>query len=143
MSSDQPITWLMFFTLVAAIVIAAGGFLYFLKSQRNRNIASNALAGDRSQSGSTPSGALPELAGIAAIGLVAMVLLAAGYKSKSTFETARTTTPVGTSGMAQPAGTADQPKQYQPANPSPDLRIAPTSSDTGTGSENGSTGTNK
>ena len=133
----------MFFTLVAAIVIAAGSFLYFLRSQRNRIIASDALAGNGSAAGSTPSGAFPELAGIAVIGLVAMGLLAAGYKSKQTFETAQTTAPSETTGLAQPAGIADRPKLYQPANPSPDLRIAPTSSDTGAGPENGSTGTNK
>jgi hypothetical protein len=42
--------------------------------------------------------------------------------------------------MAQPAGSSNQPKVYQPANPAPDTRSAPTSSDTGVGSENGSTG---
>jgi hypothetical protein len=143
MNGDQPITWLMFFTLVAAIVIAAGGFLYFLRSQRNRNMASDALAGHGSTVGPTPTGAFPELAGVTVIGLVAMGLLAAGYKSNETFKTARATAPGGTTGLAQPAGIADQPKPYQPANPSPDLRTAPTSSDAGAGPENGSTGMNK
>ena len=41
------------------------------------------------------------------------------------------------SGMAQPAGTADKPKLYQPANPAPDTRSAPTSSSTGAGADNG------
>jgi hypothetical protein len=45
----------------------------------------------------------------------------------------------GTTGMAQPVGTANQPKPFQPANPAPDTRAAPTSSDTGVGS-NGTTG---
>ena len=41
------------------------------------------------------------------------------------------------SGMAQPAGIQDKPKVYQPANPAPDTRSAPTSSSTGMGSDNG------
>jgi len=71
-----------------------------------------------------------------------MGLLAAGYNGKSRTETAQMPMPVGgaTTGMAQPAGTANQPKPYQPANPAPDTRSAPTSSDTGVGPENGSTG---
>ncbi|WP_315812386.1 hypothetical protein [Bradyrhizobium sp. SZCCHNR2028] len=36
---DQPISWLMFFTLAAAIIIAAGAFLAFLRSRHNREIA--------------------------------------------------------------------------------------------------------
>ena len=40
-------------------------------------------------------------------------------------------------GMAQPAGNADRPKVYQPANPAPDTRSAPTSSSTGIGPDNG------
>jgi len=71
-----------------------------------------------------------------------MGLLVGGYSGKSSTETAQMTTPVGgtTTGMAQQPGTANQPKKYQPANPAPDTRAAPTSSDTGVGPENGSTG---
>jgi hypothetical protein len=145
MAGDQPISWLMFFTLAAAIVIAGFAFLGFLRSQRNRDIAANALVKGGNTGRVAPQGALPELLGIAVIGFIAMGLLFAGYKSKSTFETAQSTTPVGTTGssMSQPVGTADRPKQYQPANPEPDTRSAPTSSDTGTGSANGSTGNPK
>lgn len=145
MASDQPISWLMFFTLAAAILIAGFAFLGFLRSQRNRDIAANALVKGGNRGRAAPQGALPELLGIAVIGFVAMGLLAAGYKSKSTFETAQSSTPVGTTGssMAQPVGTADKPKQYQPANPSPDTRSSPTSSDTGIGPANGSTGSPK
>ena len=139
MSGDQPVTWLMFFTLSAAVIVAAGGFLYFLRSQRNRDIAANALSGDKSHPGSTPSGAMPELAGVAVFALVAMGLLTAGYANKSTYETARVTMPVGSTGMAQDPGTADRPKPYQPANPAPDPRVAPTSSDAGKGADSGST----
>lgn len=146
MFGDQPVSWLMFFTLVAAIVIAAAAFAGFLRSQHNRDIAADTLAeGGVTTRGSTPRGALPELLGFAVLGLVAMALLTAGYASKSSFEKRQTAGPVGTNGkgttgMAQPVGTAEHPKPYQPANPAPDLRVAPTSSDTGSGAANGSTG---
>ena len=145
MQGDNPISWLMFFTLVATTFIIAGSFIYFLRSRTNREIASEALEGNGSRVGATPNGAGPELIGFAVIGLAVMGLLAAGYASKSRIETAAVTTPVGqttgmSQGMAQPAGSSNQPKIYQPANPAPDTRAAPTSSDTGIGSENGSTG---
>jgi hypothetical protein len=40
-------------------------------------------------------------------------------------------------GMAQPPGIQNEPKTYQPANPAPDARTAPTSSSAGVGSESG------
>ena len=147
MQGDNPISWLMFFTLAATTFIIAGSFIYFLRSRTNREIAAEALEGNSSRVGATPNGAGPELIGFAVIGLAVMGLLAAGYASKSRIETAAVTTPVGQTtgmsqgqGMAQPAGSSNQPKIYQPANPAPDTRAAPTSSDTGVGSENGSTG---
>jgi hypothetical protein len=74
--------------------------------------------------------------------IAVMGLLATGYSGKPRTETAQTTTPVGgeTTGMAQPAGSSNQPKLYQPANPAPDTRSSPTSSDTGIGPDNGSNG---
>ena len=145
MQGDNPISWLMFFTLAATTFIIAGSFIYFLRSRTNREIAAEALEGNRSRVGATPNGAGAELIGFAAIALAVMGLLTAGYASKSRVETAAVTTPVGqttgmSQGMAQPAGSADQPKIYQPANPAPDTRSAPTSSDTGVGNENGSAG---
>lgn len=142
MQGDNPISWLMFFTLFAGVFIIAGAFIYFLRSRTNREIAANALEGDGHGRGMAPSGAGPELIGFAAIVLAIMGLLATGYNKKSSFETAQMTAPVGgkTSGMAQEPGKADQPKTYQPANPAPDTRSAPTGSDTGTGPANGSTG---
>jgi uncharacterized iron-regulated membrane protein len=145
MQGDNPISWLMFFTLAATIFIIAGAFIYFLRSRTNREIASEALEGDGSRVGATPNGAGAELIGFAVLALAVMGLLATGYAGKSRFETAAVTTPVGqttgkSQGMAQPAGSSNQPKAYQPANPAPDARSAPTSSDTGVGSENGSTG---
>jgi hypothetical protein len=145
MQGDNPISWLMFFTLAATVFVIAGAFIYFLRSRTNRDIAAEALAGDNSRVGAMPNGAGPELIGFAVIGLAVMGLLTAGYASKSRVETAQVTTPVGqttgkSQGMAQPAGAADQPKVYQPVNPAPDTRAAPTSSDTGVGPANGSTG---
>jgi hypothetical protein len=142
MQGDNPISWLMFFTLAATVFIIAGAFIYFLRSRTNREIAAEALEGNGSRTRATPNGAGAELIGFAVLAVAAMGLLAAGYKGKSRTETAQMPTPVGgaTTGMAQPAGTANQPKLYQPANPAPDTRSAPTSSDTGVDPENGSTG---
>ena len=139
MQGDNPISWLMFFTLAAGVFIIAGSFIYFLRSRTNREIAANALEGDGRGKGMVPSGAGPELIGFAAIVLAVMALLATGYSQKSTAETAQKTAPVGgtTSGMAQDPGMADRPKTYQPANPAPDTRAAPTSSDTGVGPSSG------
>ena len=139
MQGDNPISWLMFFTLAVTVFIIAGAFIYFLRSRTNRAIASSTLEGDGSRTGATPNGAAPELIGAAALALAAMGLLVAGYHSKSRAETAQVTSPVvGTSGMAQPPGTQNQAKQYQPVNPEPDTRAAPTASDTGAGPANGS-----
>lgn len=148
MQGDNPISWLMFFTLAATTFIIAGSFIYFLRSRTNREIAADAIGGNDSGRGATPSGAGPELVGFTVIALALMGLLATGYASKSRVETAAVTTPVGqttgmSQGMAQPAGSANEPKIYQPANPSPDTRTAPTSSDTGVGNQNGSTGISK
>jgi hypothetical protein len=142
MRGDNPISWLMFFTLAATVFIIAGGFIYFLRSRTNREIAARTLEGDGSGSGVAPSGAGPELVGFAVIALALMGLLALGYHGKSRTETAQATTPVGgaTTGMAQPPGLPNQPKPYQPENPAPDSRAAPTSSSTGVGPDNGSTG---
>jgi hypothetical protein len=139
---DNPISWLMFFTLAATVFIIAGAFIYFLRSRNNREIAAAALEGNGGGRGIAPSGAAPELIGLAVIALAAMGLLTAGYNSKPRTETAQMPGPVGgaTTGMSQAPGTPDKPKLYQPNNPAPDPRAAPTSSDTGTGPENGSTG---
>jgi hypothetical protein len=141
MNGDNPISWLMFFTLGAGVFVIAGAFIYFLRSRTNREIAAEALGGDNSRKGATPNGAGPELVAFAVGAVAVMALLATGYSQKSSWETAQTTTPVGTTtGMAQPAGIQNKPKVYQPANPAPDTRAAPTSSDTGVGPENGTTG---
>src|SRR6187551_664400 len=103
MQGDNPVSWLMFFTLASGVFIIAGSFIYFLRSRTNREIAAYALEGDGRGKGLAPSGAGPELLGLAVIVLAVMGLLATGYSKKSSLETAATTTPVGgsTTGMAQ------------------------------------------
>jgi hypothetical protein len=83
MAGDQPVSWLMFFTFAATIFAIAGGFIYFLQSRRNRDIAENALAGShhpRVNKGS--DGALPDLLGATVFAFIAMGLLFVGFKSK-------------------------------------------------------------
>jgi hypothetical protein len=144
MQGDNPISWLMFFTLAATTFAIAGAFIYFLRSRTNRDIAARALEGDSSRAHAAP-GAGVELIAVAAVALAVMGLLTAGYAGKSNVETAVAPTPVGqttgmSQGMAQPAGSSNEPKRYQPANPAPDTRSAPTSTNAGVGNENGSTG---
>lgn len=150
MQGDQPISWLMFFTLAAGIVIAAGAFISFLRSQHNRDIAAMALEGNgRSGPGFVPSGALPELAGVFVAALVVMGLLFAGYQSggRAQFAGGDKATPVPTAPSNTDRGTTvgagarvtppEAPTKNQPFNPAPDMRAAPTSSPTGAGPESG------
>lgn len=83
MSGEHPITWLVFFTLSAGIVVVGVAFLYFLRSRHNRFLASVALVGKgQSGAGPAPDGALPEIIGLLVIALVAMALLWLGYTSR-------------------------------------------------------------
>ncbi|MFZ5739095.1 hypothetical protein BJ123_109130 [Rhodopseudomonas thermotolerans] len=157
MNGDQPISWLMFFTLAAGVVIVGLAFINFIRSRSNRAIAADTLEGNGSGRGAAADGALPELAGIAAFAFIAMGLLAAGANYASgdratvqvsgpasqsgTTGQAGTTGQSGTTGMAQPEGIQNEPKRYQPSNPGTDTRVAPTASDTGVGNSPGSTGT--
>jgi hypothetical protein len=138
MQGDAPVSWLMFFTFAAAIFIIAGVCIRFLHSHRNRDIAAHALAGDQSpKAGMLSNGALPDLAAIALFALIGMGLLTLGYGRKQPVETKQSPPQVSGGSMTQPAGTADQPKVYQPVNPAPDPRSAPTSTATGIGPDNG------
>ena len=135
MSGDAPISWLMFFTLAAGVVIAAGVFLSFLRSRHNREVAAYTLEGDGKSRGVAPSGALPELAGIFGVALLAMGLLSVGYNTRQGTVTVGTST--GTNNTLAPRLDPEAPKKYQPENPAPDTRAAPTSSSTGTGPDSG------
>ncbi|NEW87595.1 MULTISPECIES: hypothetical protein [Rhodopseudomonas] len=145
MDGDQPISWLMFFTLAAGVVIVGLAFLNFIRSRSNREIAADTLEGNGPGRGAARDGALPELAGIAVFALIAMGLLAAGFSYKPGEQaTAQVSSPAGqggTTGMAQPEGIQNEPKRYQPNNPGTDTRVAPTASDAGVGNSPGSTGT--
>ncbi|RJF77986.1 hypothetical protein [Rhodopseudomonas palustris] len=144
MNGDQPISWLMFFTLAAGIAIVGFAFLNFIKSRSNRAVAADTLEGNGNGRGAAPDGALPELIGITVFALIAMGLLATGVSSRNDTQTAQVTAPAatsGTTGMAQPKNIQNEPKQYQPANPGTDTRVAPTGSDAGVGNSPGNTGT--
>jgi hypothetical protein len=107
MQGDQPISWLMFFTLGAGIFVAAGLFLNFLRSRHNREIAALALEGNgRGGPSIAPSGALPELAGLLVVALIAMGLLTAGYESHGSSQfAAGSATPVPTAPSNRDRGT--------------------------------------
>jgi len=135
MNGDAPISWLMFFTLGAGILVAAGLFLSFLRSRHNREIAAYTLEGDGRSRGIEPSGAAPELLGLCAVALVAMTLLTFGYNSRQGVVTVGTGT--GANNTLAPHNDPDAPKKYQPQNPAPDTRAAPTSSSTGAGPDSG------
>jgi hypothetical protein len=82
MESQTPISWLMFFTLAAGVVIAAGVFLAFLRSQRNREIAEGALVAAGPRARRHDIGALPDLVGVFVLALVIMGLLFWGYYAR-------------------------------------------------------------
>lgn len=136
MRGDAPITWLMFFTLAAGIFVAAGLFISFLRSRHNREIAAYALEGDGRSRRGEPSGAGIELGGLLAVSLVAMALLVFGYRAGP--GTAVTSgSPAPNNQLATDRADPNQPKPYQPENPAPDTRTAPTGSTTGQGADSG------
>jgi hypothetical protein len=136
MNGEAPLSWLMFFTLAAGVVVAAGFFLSFLRSRHNREIAAFALEGDGRTQRGEPSGAGVELLGLLVVSLIAMALLGFGYHSHSG-------TTVGeipgtpNNQLASPRTDPNAPKPYQPRNPAPDTRAAPTGSSTGQGADSG------
>ncbi|MBR0934154.1 hypothetical protein [Bradyrhizobium jicamae] len=136
MAGDAPITWLMFFTLGAGVVVAAGLFIAFLRSRHNREIVAGALGGDGRSKGVEPSGAGVELGGLSVIALFAMIMLAVGYRTQSGTRAAEAVTRPNNE-LAAERNKPDAPKPYQPANPAPDPRTSPTSSTTGQGPNSG------
>jgi len=83
MTNQEPVVWLTFFTLVSVVVVAGGALLYFLRSRHNRFLAERTLLGDGApHSGPAPDGVLPELLGILALALIAMLLLFLGYNGR-------------------------------------------------------------
>ena len=137
MAGDAPISWLMFFTLVATLAVGAGYFIYFLRSRHNREIAALALEGDGRSRGGGPSGAGAELFGLFAIALVAMGLLTAGYSARRDTKPTPQSPAAANNLLATPRADPNKPKPYQPQNPDPDIRAAPTGSSTGIGADSG------
>lgn len=137
MAGDAPISWLMFFTLVAGLAVGAGYFIYFLRSRHNREIAALALEGDGRSKGLAPSGAGAELLGLLALALVAMALLTVGYSSRGDTRPTLANPTATNNSLATPRSDPNSPKPYQPQNPNPDTRAAPTGSSTGTGPDSG------
>jgi hypothetical protein len=136
MNGDAPLSWLMFFTLVAGVVVGAALFLSFLRSRHNREIAAYALQGDGRSQRVEPSGAAAELGGLLLISLIAMALLGFGYRSHS--GTAIVENPnAANNQLATPRTDPNTPKPYQPQNPAPDTRNSPTASSSGQGPDNG------
>ncbi len=78
MNSIQWIPTLMFVTLAAAAGFGLLALLRFLERRGNREIAGDALVG----SSSSRPGALPEIAGLGAVAVVAMALLVTGYNMR-------------------------------------------------------------
>ena len=76
---DPAVSWLMFFTLGAGVVVAGGAFAYFLTSRRNREVTEASLVGAGPRAARNDSGALPDLLGVGLFALIAMALLLIGY----------------------------------------------------------------
>jgi hypothetical protein len=136
MSGDALLSWLMFFTLAAGLVVGAGIFLVFLRSRHNRELAAYALEGHGGSRGVEPSGAGAELGGLLAVALIAMVLLVFGYRSHSGTSVSETPQAANNQ-LATERTDPNKPKTYQPLNPSPDTRAAPTASSSGSGPDSG------
>ncbi len=137
MNSVQWIPTLMLVTLVAGLAAGLIALLGFLQRRSNRIAADAALTG-----GSSPHhGALPELGGLGAVVLAAIVLLTFGYNTRTdTKPTAGNPIPDTTGASAtdqmsvparpraNPAEAANPPTQYplgsgspatSPTNPAP------------------------
>jgi hypothetical protein len=135
MNGDAPLSWLMFFTLAAGVIVAAGLFLQFLRSRHNRAIAASALGGEHQSRGVEPDGAGLELFGFLVVAVVAMALLAFGYRSHAGSSVSEAAGP--NNQLATDRNDPNTPKPYQPQNPAPDTRAAPTGSSTGSGADSG------
>ena len=135
MSGDAPLSWLMFFTLAAGVVVGAGFFLGFLRSRHNREIAAYALEGDGRSRGVEPSGAGAELGALLAAALVAMALLVFGYRAHSVSSASEASQ--SNNRLATERTDPHKPKPYQPENPLPDMRADPTGSSSGSGPDSG------
>jgi NADH:ubiquinone oxidoreductase subunit K len=137
MKGDAAISWLMFFTLSAGVVVGAALLISFLRSRHNREIAAYVLEGDGRSRRGEPSGAGVELLALAAVAAVAMALLAFGYTSRGDMKVTAVNPSAANNELARPRTDPNAPKPYQPENPAPDQRSAVTGSSTGVGPDSG------
>jgi hypothetical protein len=76
-----------------------------------------------------------ELGGLLVVAIVAMGLLALGYHSHAGSTVSESSGP--NNQLATDRNNPNTPKPYQPQNPAPDTRSAPTGSSTGAGADSG------
>jgi hypothetical protein len=128
MNSGQWFPTLMFMTLTAGAGLGLLQLLWFMQKRSNRQAAEAALTGGGSRS---DHGALPEIAGVAVIAVVAMSLLAVGYNGRSDRSSAEFAgKPVTTGASASDQMT--QPSRFR-TNPA-DMSQPPTQYPLGSGS---------
>lgn len=72
-----------------------------------------------------------------AVAAVMIILSASAAQAQHSGSNVPKENPDATNKMSQPSGIAEQEKRYQPANPAPDTRSAPTSSSSGIGNDSG------
>jgi hypothetical protein len=82
-----------------------------------------------------PNGVGAELGGLLVVAIVAMALLAFGYRSHAGSTITESSGP--NNQLATERNNPNTPKPYQPQNPSPDTRAAPTGSSAGSGADSG------
>lgn len=131
MTSIQWIPALMFMTLAAAAGFGLLQLIWFMERRSNQRIAEEALVGG---SGSSHGpGALPEIASVSAVLVVAMALLVTGYNMRS--DSGEVATAPSASSPPTPAAATDRmsdpPKER--ANPA-DMAQPPTQYPLGSGS---------
>jgi hypothetical protein len=90
---------------------------------------------ERNKAAERPNGVGVELGGLVVVAIVAMALLAFGYRSHAGSTVSESSGP--NNQLATDRNNPNTPKPYQPENPSPDTRAAPTGSSTGSGADSG------
>jgi hypothetical protein len=115
--------------------------LPFVKAKINQE-KSNLAQDERNKAAERPNGVGVELGGLLVPAIVAMALLAFGYRSHAGSTITEASGP--NNQLATDRNNPNTPKPYQPQNPSPDTRnpspdtrAAPTGSSTGSGADSG------
>ena len=71
------------------------------------------------------------------VALISLSLVGAALAQSGSGPTTTPSTSTVNTGKPQVPGVQDAPKQYQPVNPAPDPRVAPTGTSSGAGSSSG------